>query len=78
MGRLIIDPNLFKGEHISVDVPTDPDQEFRLPNPTFEVDITGDYILLFANCDDYGMDVFAVGSSTLLSFRSLFGRLKIF
>jgi hypothetical protein len=62
MGRLMINPDLFQGEHRTVEVPTEADQEFRLPNPTFEVGVTGDYVMVLANCDDYGMDVFSLGS----------------
>ena len=62
MGRLMIDPKLFKGEQRSVEVPTEPNTEFTLDNPLIEVGVTGDYIALLANCDDFGMDVFSVGS----------------
>lgn len=62
MGRLMIDSNVFQGEHRTIEVPTDPDQEFYLEKPMFEVEVTGDYVLILANCDDYGMDVFSLGS----------------
>ncbi len=62
MGRLIINPNFFKGEIKTLQVPTEADTEFELDNPLFDVSLTGEYVLLLANCDDYGMDVFSLGS----------------
>lgn len=62
MGRLIIDPSLFQGQAKSVEVPTESDKEFTLDDALFDVSVSGDYVLILANCDDYGMDVFSLGS----------------
>jgi hypothetical protein len=62
VGRLIVKHNLFVGDHRTVDVPTSGDTKFLLGDPIFKVKVTGDYVMVLGNCDDYGMEVLAIGS----------------
>lgn len=62
VGRLIIDQSKFTGEHRTAKVPTTADANFKLDNSMFEITQTGEYVMLLGNCDDYGMEVLALGN----------------
>jgi hypothetical protein len=62
LGRVLINHSIFTGEHKEVEVPSENNQVFKIDDPIFQATITGDYILLLANCFDPGMDVFSMGS----------------
>ena len=61
LGRILLDRNSFTGRHISIDVPSEPNMLFTFDSADYEVEITGDYIMLFANCFSDGLDVFVEG-----------------
>jgi hypothetical protein len=72
LGKLIVNHDIFKGDHRKVDVPTDEDTQFHLDDPVFKQDVSGDYIMVLGNCDDYGMDVLTIGD---MEWKSLRGNL---
>jgi Lung seven transmembrane receptor len=61
LGRILIDSNSFTGRHVTIDVPSEENTVFTIDDPEYQVEITGDYIMLFANCFADGMDVFVEG-----------------
>ena len=69
LGKLIVDHDIFTGDHRTVEVPTEDDAQFQLDDPIFKQDVSGDYIMVLGNCDDYGMDVLAVGNMEWKSVR---------
>eukprot|EP00980_Cylindrotheca_fusiformis_P023809 scaffold11032_cov122-Cylindrotheca_fusiformis.AAC.10 len=64
IGRLILDSVLFSGQQKTVDVPAEEETDFNFPDEdrAFNVDTSGDYVLLMANCYGQGIDVLEVGS----------------
>lgn len=62
LGRLLVNHNMFQGVHKVVPVPSENNQEFTIDEPAFDIQKTGDYVMLFANCFDPGMDVFTMGT----------------
>lgn len=62
IGTLIVDHDLLTGDHRKIEVPNTPDEEFVMEKPAFEVTDSGDYVMVIANCDDYGMEVLALGN----------------
>jgi len=72
VGQFIIDHDTFKGEHRQTPVPTAPDQAFQFDEPLFEITESGDYVLIIANCDDYGLEVFSLGT---MEWKSVHGYL---
>jgi hypothetical protein len=72
IGKLIIDPTRFDGERRSVQVPNVANKEFKLDDKMFEIQVTGDYVLLMGNCYDDGMDVIELGT---MEWRSAKGYL---
>jgi hypothetical protein len=57
-----VNHNVFAGEHRKVQVPTTEDQYYFVDNPTFDIEESGDYVMILTNCYDYGVEVLAVGS----------------
>jgi hypothetical protein len=62
IGTLIVDHTVFRGDHRPVVVPRSTDQEFKMEDPKFVVDFSGDYVLVISNCNDFGLEVLALGS----------------
>jgi hypothetical protein len=62
IGTLMVDHALLTGDHRKIEVPSTADEEFQMENPAFEVTDSGDYVMVIANCDDYGMEVLALGN----------------
>eukprot|EP00536_Pseudo-nitzschia_multiseries_P001993 jgi/Psemu1/251193/estExt_Genewise1Plus.C_260153 len=69
VGRMMIDHSVFKGVHRTIDVPSKALQDFQMDEPTFDVKVSGDYIMLIANCDDDGLGVLTLGSMDWKSAR---------
>jgi hypothetical protein len=62
IGTLIVDHSVFRGDHRKVVVPQSTDQQFKVEDPKFDIDFSGDYVFVMANCNDFGQDVVAIGS----------------
>jgi Lung seven transmembrane receptor len=62
IGTMIIDHAVFHGDHRKIVVPQSTDQEFNMENPRFDIDYSGDYVLVISNCNDYGLEVLALGN----------------
>mmetsp|Transcript_23423 Transcript_23423/g.26104 ORF Transcript_23423/g.26104 Transcript_23423/m.26104 type:complete len:810 (+) Transcript_23423:83-2512(+) len=62
VGTLIVDHSIFNGEHRLIDVPSLPLQDFSLDDPKFDVQVSGDYVMVIANCNDDGLSVITLGS----------------
>lgn len=62
IGTLIHDHSIFTGFHRQIDVPTEPLQDFSLDDPKFEVEVSGDYVMVIANCNDDGLSIITLGS----------------
>ena len=62
IGKLIVDHSKFSGQHKTIDVPSEADQYLSLEEPMFEVDVTGSYVVVLANCNDNGLDVLVSGT----------------
>jgi hypothetical protein len=69
LGKLIVSHNLFTGIHRKVEVPTTEDETFFQDHPVFQIEESGDYVMILANCYDYGVGVLAVGSMEWKSVR---------
>ena len=62
IGTLMIDHSIFKGDHRHADVPSEPLQAFTLDDPKFDVEVSGDYVMVIANCNDDGLSIVTLGS----------------
>ena len=62
IGTLMIDHSIFKGDHRHADVPSEPLQTFNLNDPKFDVEVSGDYVMVIANCNDDGLSIVTLGS----------------
>lgn len=69
MGRLLVDHEIFYGEHREVEVPATVDSKFQIDNGVFNIEQSGDHVLVLGNCDDYGLDVMAIGDLEWKSVR---------
>jgi Lung seven transmembrane receptor len=69
VGTLIVDDDKLDGEHRKVSVPSSTEMEFVMndDDAIFEIQYTGNYVMILANCNDYGMDVIATGDMTWVS-----------
>ncbi|KAG7361464.1 seven transmembrane receptor [Nitzschia inconspicua] len=72
IGTIIIDHAVFRGEHRKVPVPQSTDQSFVIEDPKFDIESSGDYVLVISNCNDYGLDVLALGN---MEWKSVMGYL---
>jgi len=61
IGTLMIDENIFDGFHRKLQVPSKPLEEFSMDDPVFNVEESGDYVLVIANCNDDGYGVITLG-----------------
>ena len=62
IGTLMVDHSIFDGDHRTVEVPKEPNKEFRMDDGAFGIETSGDYVLVIANCNDYGLQVLALGN----------------
>jgi len=63
VGTLIVDHDIFKGDHREIDVPTEPLKDFSFGQDSkFDVLVSGDYVMLIANCKDDGLSIITLGS----------------
>jgi len=62
IGMLIVDHSIFNGQHRVIDVPSMPLQDFSLDDPKFDVQVSGDYVMVIANCNDDGLSIVTLGS----------------
>eukprot|EP00531_Pseudo-nitzschia_arenysensis_P006341 CAMPEP_0116144828 /NCGR_PEP_ID=MMETSP0329-20121206/16235_1 /TAXON_ID=697910 /ORGANISM="Pseudo-nitzschia arenysensis, Strain B593" /LENGTH=808 /DNA_ID=CAMNT_0003640327 /DNA_START=108 /DNA_END=2534 /DNA_ORIENTATION=- len=62
IGTMMIDHNVFDGDHRTISVPNGPLQDFEMDDPIFKVEKSGDYVMVIANCNDDGFGVITLGS----------------
>jgi hypothetical protein len=62
IGTLMVDRSVFSGDHRKVVVPQSTDQTFVMDDPRFDITVSGDYVLVIANCNDFGLEVLALGN----------------
>ena len=71
-GRLIVQPGTFKGKHKYIEIPSERDATKQMKEGLFEFendksdgfdDYTGQYVIVFANCNDQGRPVKVEGDS---------------
>ena len=62
-GRLIIDKDKYKGEHRSVVVPSTGPMAKSISNGLMEQSESGTYVVLYANCNERGREVYVTGES---------------
>jgi Lung seven transmembrane receptor len=63
LGRLILDDDKFKGERRFVKVPHEGDMEERIPYAKMEQKVSGTIVVLFANCNEMGRELFISGEA---------------
>ncbi|GKY93988.1 hypothetical protein MPSEU_000365600 [Mayamaea pseudoterrestris] len=61
--RLIINQTLFEGTTRSITVPREGGMSKKLRSGELELDQTGRYVILFANCDEEGRDIMVTGKA---------------
>lgn len=69
IGTLIVDPSVFQGDHRRIVVPQSTNQEFTMEDPRFDIDESGDYVWVISNCNDFGLEVLALGNMEWKSAR---------
>ena len=62
IGTMMIDHNTFEGDHRTIAVPNKPLTDFDMDEPLFDVEKTGDYVMVIANCDDDGFGIITLGN----------------
>jgi len=63
MGRLIMKPDLFEGEHRFISVPFSGDVTKKLRYGKFEEQDSGRYVVVFANCNYEGREILVKGDA---------------
>jgi len=62
IGTLMIDKKKFDGFQRKIQVPSTALEEFEIDDPVFDVNTSGDYILVIANCNDDGFGIITLGN----------------
>jgi len=62
IGQLMINHDVFEGDHRQLVVPSQPLEDFAMDDPFFEVTKSGDYVLVLANCNDDGFGIITLGN----------------
>ena len=62
LGTVIIDHTIFEGDHRKISVPSEPFTNFEMDDPYFQVDKSGDYVMVIANCNDDGIGIITLGT----------------
>jgi len=62
IGTLMIDEKKFEGIQRKIQVPSRPLEEFKMDDPVFDVHVSGDYVLVIANCNDDGFGIITLGT----------------
>jgi Lung seven transmembrane receptor len=62
IGTLIVNNAVFQGDHRKVIVPQSTDQKFNLTEAKFDIENSGEYVLVISNCNDFGLEVLAFGN----------------
>jgi hypothetical protein len=66
-GRLIVNEDKFTGQRREINVPASGEFVTKLEDGLFKETIDGQYVLVLANCDDYGRGVLTSGSMEWVS-----------
>lgn len=62
LGTVIIDHTIFEGDHRKFAVPSEPFTNVEMNDPYFQVDESGDYVMVIANCNDDGLGIITLGT----------------
>jgi len=62
IGTMMINHENFKGDHRNIEVPSQPFKEFQMDDPFFDVQESGNHVLVIANCNDDGFGIKTIGN----------------
>lgn len=62
IGTMLIDHENFKGDHRKIQVPSAPYEDFVIEDASFDVQISGYYVMVIANCNDDGLGILTFGN----------------